>query len=81
MLKALLPHAQAAEHAALAHADKDIDNLLDAKETMGLLVEHLKGKLHLSDPAGFADYLQRVTDNRNWLVHKFTATEFGGPNA
>src|SRR5262245_34019359 len=78
MLKALLPHIHATEQAALAHADKDIDNLLDSKETMGLLVERLKNRLNISDPEAFATYLQRITENRNWLVHKFTVIDFGG---
>ena len=78
MLKALLPNLFASEQAALDSTDKDIDNLLDSKHTMGLLVERLKTSMESFNPEAFSTYVAQITENRNWLVHKFTMIDFGG---
>lgn len=78
MLKALLPHMHATEQAALESVDKDIDNLLDSKQTMGLLVERLKNSMAISNPEAFSNYVAQISMNRNELVHKFTMNDFGG---
>jgi hypothetical protein len=76
LLKALLPHIQASEQAGLD--SKDIDNLLDSKHTMGLLVERLKNSAGISNSEAFSGYVAQITMNRNELVHKFTMKSFGG---
>ena len=78
MLKALLPHLHASGQAMPEDAQRTIDNLLDSKQTMGLLVAKLRRSLDIADPEGFETYLAQITANRNELVHKFTLLDFGG---
>jgi len=77
MLKMLLPHIKASEKLALESNTKDVGNLLDSKETMGILVEKLKSSIDASQPEKLSSYVAQVTANRNELVHKFTTLDFG----
>ena len=77
MLKMTLPHFHATEELAIKSATNNVENLLDSKHTMGILVEKLKQSLTCSNPDNFSKYVEKVTANRNELVHKFATLSFG----
>jgi len=69
-LKVLLPH--------LRHPSSDAQaepmhwrELIDSKVTLGPLVAQFKGKSDASDAGGFGDYLDKLVEQRNYVVHHF----------
>ena len=77
LLKFLLPH--------IADPARDIDvqpiphwrSLLDSKQTLGPLVARFADQLNSDNPQGFANYLDKLVNQRNELVHDFFNTPIG----
>lgn len=77
LLKLLLPH--------IADPALDTDNqptphwrsLLDSKQTLGPLVKEFSERMNSDNPQGFSDYLKKLVDQRNELIHHFFNTPIG----
>lgn len=77
MLKSLLPFIRTQHQSAQGDPFSEMKELLQSKNTMGLLIERLKTSMETTNPEEFGNYLKQVVDNRNELVHAFLRMEFG----
>jgi hypothetical protein len=77
LLKLLLPHI------ADPALDTDVQpmphwrSLLDSKQTLGPLVKQFSERMNSDNPQGFSDYLEKLVDQRNELIHHFFNTPIG----
>ena len=71
LLKLLLPHIADPTNNTEHQSSSNWRSLLDTKQTLGPLIKQFSEKMNSGNPKGFSEYLKKLVDQRNELVHHF----------
>lgn len=71
LLKLILPHMADSTTDIADQSSTSWRGLLDSKQTLGPLMKQFSDKANFDNPDGFAEYLEKLVDERNDLVHHY----------
>ena len=77
MLKILVPNIEPPSTQHPQAASLDIESLLSAKSTLGMLAQEFRTSVQTDNQDALEDYLQAIVAHRNELIHHFFRMPIG----